>query len=255
MKSTFAVLAFACAMGASLFASNPEAETPAEGENIAEPAKRQIAADFYDSWIAGLVRLDSEKGRSLLTSGAPDYEPVLRHWVPQLKSHCGACSAVVTLNSLLPGAGFTQDSIFNPATAHIISQETVYKIGFTLEQLTGMITTLSSLRAERFHAGFDAAAGELGYESWLAALRADRAGASDRVICNFSTGWLRERKNTGGHFSIVADYNETENKVLIVEVSGSRPSFWVDAQELWNAMNQVDKISGRVRGWIVVSRE
>jgi len=178
---------------------------------------------------------------------------LLKNWVPQLKSHCGACSSVVVMNSLLPGAGYTQDSIFNPATAHIIAQETVYKIGFTLEELMNMVRTTSNLRVERLHAG--PGEGEFGYEAWVAALKASRGNPNDRIICNFATFWLRDRKNAGGHFSPVADFNEKENKVLILEVSGGRPAFWVDAKEMWDAMNQVDTVSGRVRGWLVVTRE
>jgi gamma-glutamyltranspeptidase/glutathione hydrolase len=219
---------------------------------VAEPSKKDLPEDFYAKSAASLIRLDSEAGRALLDRISPDYAPLLRKWIPQLKSHCGACSSVVVMNSLLPGAGFTQDSIFNPETDDIIKQETVYKVGFTLEELMRMIQTTSALSVERFHAG--GGKDEFGYEAWVAALKAGRHNTRDRIICNFSTVWLRERKNGGGHFSPVADYNEAENKVLILEVSGLRPSFWADAKGVWDAMNQVDKASGRVRGWIVVSR-
>jgi hypothetical protein len=223
------------------------------GSALAEPTKQHIRADYYDTFAAKPIRLDSDAGRALLRVDSPDYAPLLESWIAQLKSHCGAASSVVVLNSLLPGAGFTQNSIFNPSTAHIISQETVYRIGFTLEELTDMIRATSALRAERFHAG--AGEGEHAYEAWLAALRANRDNPRTRIICNFATGWLRDRKNTGGHFSPVADYNEAENKVLILEVSGGRPAFWVDAREMYDAMNQVDKVCDRVRGWIVVARD
>ncbi len=248
------LLALGCALLFSAVAIRAAGESPAAPvPEIAEPTKQKIAADFYAKSVAGMVRLDSDEGRALLSPDSPDYRPLLKNWVPQLKSHCGACSSVVVMNSLLPGACYTQDSIFNPSTAHIIEQATVYKIGFTLEELTAMIKATSNLRAERFHAG--TGEGEHGYETWLAALKASRGNPADRIICNFAVNWLRERKNTGGHFSPVADYNEKENKVLILEVSGGRPSFWVDAKEMWDSMNQVDKISGRVRGWIVVSRD
>jgi len=236
-------------MTTSIFAEENAAPSP----EIAEPSKQNLPADFYAKWVAPLVRLDSEAGRALLSADTPDYQPLLKNWVPQLKSHCGACSSVVVMNSLLPGAGYTQDSILNPATAHIIAQETVYKIGFTLEELMNMVRTTSNLRVERFHAG--PGEGEFGYEAWVAALKASRINPNDRIICNFATFWLRDRKNAGGHFSPVADFNEKENKVLILEVSGGRPAFWVDAKEMWDAMNQVDTVSGRVRGWLVVTRE
>ncbi len=244
-------LALACLFAAASVAFASEAEGPVP--DLIEPTKQHIRADYYESFAAKPLRLDTERGRALLREDSADFGPLREAWIAQLKSHCGAASAVVALNSLLPGAGFTQNSIFNPRTAHIISQETVYRIGFTLEELTEMVRTVSGLRAERFHAG--AGEGEHGYEAWLAALRANRDNPRDRILCNFATGWLRERKNSGGHFSPVADYNEAENKVLILEVSGSRPAFWVDAREMYDAMNQVDKVCDRVRGWIVVSRD
>lgn len=230
---------------------NPDA-APA-GVPLEEPAKGHLPADFYAGSAAGLIRLDSEEGRALLKPGSPDYAPLLKHWIPQLKSHCGACSSVITMNSLLPGAGFTQDSIFNPATAPIISQETVYKIGFTLEELTRLIQTVSNLDARRFHAG--PGPEQHGEDVWREALKANLTNPGDRIICNFATRWLIDRQNLGGHFSIVADYNEAADKVLILEVSGGRPSYWVSPKEMWAAMNQVDPISKQVRGWIVVSRK
>jgi hypothetical protein len=206
------------------------------------------SADYYAKWATPMIILDTAAGKALLDTASPDYAPLREKRVDQLKSHCGAASAVAAMNSLLPAAGFTQDSIFNEQTAHIIAQATVYKVGFTLEELTAMVTESSGLKAVRFHTD------EYGYEAWVAALKANRANGRDRIICNFATGWMRKRENTGGHFSPVADYNEATNQVLILEVSGGRPAFWIGARELWDAMNLVDKVSGRVRGWIVVTR-
>lgn len=238
------VLAAVMAIGVSV---QGIAETA--GERVSRTA---IQTGNYDDYAVPLIRLDTDEGRALVGEERVNLEPLLEAWVPQYRSHCGAASAVVVQNSLLPGAGFTQDSIFNPRTAHIISQETVYRIGFTLEELEAMVRTSSGLRAQRYHAGEDE--GQFGYEAWIAALRAMRDDPDSRIICNFATGWFRNGTNTGGHHSPVGDYNEAENKVLIVEVSSSRPAFWVCAREMWRAMNLVDRVSGQVRGWIVISR-
>lgn len=202
---------------------------------------------------AGMIVLDSEEGQALLDKDtAVDYAVLAPNWIPQLKSHCGAASAVVVQNSMIPGAAFTQDSLFTEETAHIITQDVVYRIGFTLEELTNMIATRSGLKTTRFHAGTEE--GQYGYEDWIAALKKNRESADDHLIINFATGWLRERKNTGGHFSPIADYNEAENMVLVLEINASREIFWVDAKELWDSMNKVDRISGEVRGWIVIEK-
>ncbi len=200
---------------------------------------------------ARMVLFDSEEGRALLAqSDTADFAPLAAHWEPQLKSHCGAASAVIVQNSLIPDAGFTQNNLFNERTAHIISQQTVYQIGFTLEELATMIHTASGLAVDRFHAGNEA--GEHGYEAWIEALKANRKNPGQRIIVNYATGWPTRRSNSGGHFSPVADFNERENLVLVHEVNASRPMFWCDARELWDSMNQMDSVSGRVRGWLLV---
>jgi hypothetical protein len=197
-----------------------------------------------------MIPLDTEKGRALLDErSATDYAPLAANWVAQLKSHCGAASAVVVLNSLLPGGGFTQDNLFTEETSTIIRQETVYQIGFTLEELTTMIHKRSGLETRRFHAGTSDGA----YEAWIEALKSNRNDPRRRIIINYPTGWLQDRQNTGGHFSPIADYNAAENLVLIQEINSSRPVFWADARDVWDAMNQIDKVSGLARGWMVVS--
>jgi len=202
---------------------------------------------------AAMIPLDSPEGQDLLDgASASNYPALAANWVPQLKSHCGAASAVIVQNSLLPGAGLTQDNLFNDGTSAIITQDTVYDIGFTLDELTRTITARSVLSAERYHAG--AASDEHGYDAWVQALKAKSAAPDERIIVNYATGWLTKRKNSGGHFSPIAAYNEKENKVLVQEVNITRPAFWTDAREMWDAMNKVDKVSGKVRGWIVVRR-
>lgn len=201
--------------------------------------------------IVPMIDLDTPEGLALVdTTAAVDYAPLRANWVPQLKSHCGAASAVVVQNALQPGAGYTQDGLFTPETAHIITQDVVYRIGFTLEELTTMINARSGLKTARFHAG--PGEGEHSYEDWIAALKKNRQSDRDHLIVNYAVNWLYTRENTGGHFSPIADYRESDNRVLVLEINPSRPSFWVDARELYDAMCLVDRISGRVRGWIVV---
>lgn len=201
-----------------------------------------------------MIPLQSEQGQALLEKTARvDYEPLSANWVPQLKSHCGAASAVVVQNTLLPEIGLTQNSLFTEETAHIITQDVVYRIGFTLEELDNMIETRSGLKTTRFHAG-EEEDWQHGYDAWVAALKRNAASSSDHLIINYATDYMFDRQNKGGHFSPIAAYNEEENLVLILEISPKRESYWIDARDVWESMNQVDRVSGLVRGWIVVEK-
>lgn len=214
-------------------------------------AAKPTAREAMLAGAAKMVPLKSDEGAALLDQKAAlDYAPLAAQWIPQLKSHCGAASAVIVQNTLKPGAAYTQDGLFVPETAHIITQKVVYEIGFTLEELSNMITTRSGLKTTWFHAG--TAEGEFGYDAWIAALKKNRLSPNDQIIINYAVNWLYKRENSGGHFSPVADYNPDTNQVLILEVNSLRESFWADAREIWAAMNQVDSVSGRIRGWIVI---
>jgi len=202
---------------------------------------------------ATLIPLDSDEGQQLLSEvDRTDFELLSDNYVPQLKSHCGAASAVVVQNAMLPDAEFTQDSLFTDETAHIITQDVVYRIGFTLEELDNMIETRSGLKTTRFHAGEKD--GQHGYAAWVNALKTNNARPDNHLIINYPTQYPIERENKGGHFSPIAAYHEGRNLVLILEINPRRGSYWLDAKEVWKAMNQIDSVSGMERGWIVVEQ-
>lgn len=197
--------------------------------------------------------IGSEEGQRLMRSEASvDRDPLMECWVAQLESHCGAASAVIVINALRPEERLTQDDLFTPETAQIITQEVVFRLGFTLEELTEMIRVRTGLQAQWFRAG--TGEGQHGYEDFLAALRADRANPGDHLIVNFSQASLAGEGTGRGHFSPIAGFSETDDMVLVLEVRGDRELFWVSPRELYSAIETVDPVCGLNRGWIVVSR-
>lgn len=197
------------------------------------------------------IPLDSETGQSLLADAySVDYEAMEGHWIPQLPSHCGAASAVIVKNSMIEEAAYTQNNLFTEDTAHIITQDVVSRIGFTLEELTTMIAARSGLRTERFHAGRSS---ELhGLDAFREALRETMNNPDRRLIVNFSRQYWLGTGTLGGHFSPIAAWNEEENKVLVLEVNQNWPMVWVDVEDMWESMYTIDSVSGLTRGWVVV---
>jgi hypothetical protein len=61
-------------------------------------------------------------------------------------------------------------------------------------------------------------------------------------------------QETGGHISPVAAYNEQTDRFLILDVSRYKyPPIWVKAEELWKATATLDSVSGKTRGFLLVS--
>jgi hypothetical protein len=197
------------------------------------------------------VPLMSEEGIALLQRDeAVDFQPIRRNWVPQQPAHCGAASAVVVNNALIPERCLTQDELFTEKTAHVITQDVVYRMGFTLQELAEMIRTRTGLEVHSQHAG---ESDEIGtYESFVAALQKNEDSDRDHLILNFSRAFLRGEGTGNGHFSPVADYNEDRDMVLILEVNAEREPYWIASNDIYGAMNTTDPVSKKRRGWLFV---
>lgn len=200
-----------------------------------------------------VIRLDSEKGQAMLQRRqAVDYLPLKQNWVQQLQMHCFAASAVIVMNSLQPGGGYTQNNLFVPATAHIITQSEFYREGSTLEQLAALVRARSGLTAQHYHAG--AGPSENDYSTFKMHLKRNAANPNDYMIINYSLVYVGGFGGGGaGHCSPVAAYDEDEDMVLMLEVAYYRP-FWISAAHLYGAMNTIDTTSNKHRGWLMVTR-
>ncbi len=72
----------------------------------------------------------------------------------------------------------------------------------------------------------------------------------------WNRGYLRRSigQERGGHISPLAAYNADTDQVLILDVSRYKyPPVWVEVEDLWNAVNTVDSVSGLTRGVVVIS--
>lgn len=206
---------------------------------LKEDISKHAMRDFGDQKP---IALQSPEGQALLDEKkAADYLPLKNVWVPQLKSHCAACTAVMVLNALQPGSNYNQYNLFQERTDKIIRQDVVFYHGFTLEEMAAFIPARSGLKAEFFHAG--TGEGQYGHAAFVEALKKNRQSADDLMMVNMK-----------GHFSPVGDYNEEKDMLLVLEVSSSRPSYWISSRGMFDSMNTIDSICKKTRGWIVVHR-
>jgi hypothetical protein len=197
------------------------------------------------------VPLLSERGIAFLQrDDAVDFQPIRRNWVPQLPAHCGAASAVVVHNALMPEQRLTQDELFTEKTAHVITQDVVYRMGFTLQELAEMIRTRTGLEVTARHANESDPVGK--YDSFVAVLQKNDDSDRDHLILNFSRAFLSGEGTGNGHFSPVADYNPDRDMVLILEVNSEREPYWISSKDIYEAMHTTDPVSKQHRGWLFV---
>lgn len=197
--------------------------------------------------------LDTEEGQVLLRRNAtPDYEPLTRHWVQQGQMLCCAASAVIVMSSLQPEASYTQENLFVPETAHIITLDEFQNGQATLEKLAALMRVRAGLSVSANHAGSDP--GQRDVVAFRRQLQRNAASAADFMILNYSLAYVAGLGEGGGHCSPVAAYNQGEDLVLLLDPRGRYNWAWFAAADLFGAMNTIDDVSQEYRGWLTVTK-
>jgi hypothetical protein len=146
-----------------------------------------------------------------------------------------------------PYKTFTQENVFTPATEKVLPQETLRKMGMTLDQVGGFISTYG-VKAEVRHAS------ETSLEEFRTLARNNLGAPNRHVIVNYLRKSIGQEK--GGHISPLAAYDADTDRFLLLDVARYKyPPVWISAVELFNAMNTTDSDNqDRTRGFVLISR-
>jgi hypothetical protein len=207
-----------------------------------------------------LINLNSDQGAALLhdSEALQSYWPLSIQFVTQQnQAFCGVASIVMVLNALGvpapttpefdPYKTFTQDNVFTPATEKVLPQETLRKMGMTLDQIGGFLGTYGI--SARVHHAADSSLQEF-RKSAIEYL----GSPNHHVIVNYLRKSIGQEK--GGHISPLAAYDADTDRFLLLDVARYKyPPVWISASELFNAMNTTDSDNqNRSRGFVLVSR-
>ena len=87
-------------------------------------------------------------------------------------------------------------------------------------------------------------------EHWRAALALAASGEAV-VIAAYDRAALGQTGS--GHFSPIGGYHAGKNLALVLDVARFKyPAHWMDADRLWQAMQEVDAATKQARGWMVI---
>ncbi|BCL33873.1 phytochelatin synthase family protein [Nostoc sp. MS1] len=207
-----------------------------------------------------LIGFNSPEGENLLLTSRSreDFFPLSMQFVTQNnQAYCGVASSIMVLNSLginapeipqySPYRVFTQDNFFsNEKTKAVIAPEVVARQGITLNELGGLIASYG-VKVEVHHAS------DTSLEQFRKQAAENLKQKGNFVIVNYLRREIGQEK--GGHISPLAAYNEQTDRFLIMDVSRYKyPPVWVKTADLWKAMNTVDSVAKKTRGFVFVSK-
>jgi Phytochelatin synthase len=208
-----------------------------------------------------LINFNSPQGEQLLikSQSRQDYWPLSMQFITQRnQAYCGVASMVMVLNALAipapespefsPFRVFTQENFFNQEkTRQVLAPEIVSRQGMTLAQL-GQLLASYSVNVKVYHAS------DISLSEFRRLTADNLKQPGNFVLVNYLRRVIGQER--GGHISPIAAYNEETDRFLILDVSRYKyPPVWVKAEELWQAMATVDSVSGKTRGFVLVSRE
>jgi len=209
---------------------------------------------------ANLVDFNSPEGEhDLIEAGVnADYFPLASQFVTQkTQAYCGIASLTMVLNAIgaeapsppeyEPYKFFTQDNVLNAETDAILPREVLARQGTTLDQLAALVA-YHGVASEAHHAGDET------LDAFRANARAALSAHDTYVIVNYQRKALGELP--GGHISPLAAYDEKQDRFLILDVARYKyPPVWVTSADLYAAMNTPDSVSGKTRGYVLVSKK
>ena len=196
---------------------------------------------------APLVAATSVRGQAMLAGAeaSADYERLSRTFQAQsLASYCGVASSVAVLRAL--GKEATQADFFLNDAQGLRSRLKVTFGGMTLGELAVLLSA-QGVRTSIHHAD------EFEVEQFRDVIETNLASTDDYLIVNYGREILGQGET--GHISPVAAYDRETDSVLVMDTASNKyPPTWVPLALLVEAMRTADGASGRMRGYVEVSR-
>jgi glutathione gamma-glutamylcysteinyltransferase len=201
------------------------------------------------------IAFSSPEGRqvfaeALAGGGMVGYFPLAEQFHTQSDpSFCGLGSLVVALNALAIDPGRLWKGPWRWFAEELLDccvpLAEVQKRGLDIDELSCLArcngADVATIRAD---------AGDLA--GWRSAL-VSAAHGDTVVIASYDRAAMGQTGS--GHFSPIGGYHQARDMTLVLDVARFKyPPHWVSTERLWKAMQTVDPVTGRARGFMVLRR-
>jgi hypothetical protein len=204
------------------------------------------------------VTLISDEGRTRIVRSTHkvDYVSLMASFTTQERQTlCSVATGVSILNALpikrpvdpkyAPYPFFTQETYFNRQVDAIITREATLAMGQTLDE-AAMVMAAHGAKTRAYHAG------ETSLAEFRRIARANMNERNNFIAVNYRRNYIGQPP--GSHFSPLAAYDDATDSFLILDVARYKfPPVWVSTADLFAAMNTLDTVSHKTRGFLVVS--
>ncbi|RKP33482.1 Phytochelatin synthase, partial [Dimargaris cristalligena] len=200
-----------------------------------------------------LTAFTSAKGRalfkeSLLQGTAEGYFNLAGNFTTQSEpAYCGPSSLAMVLNALEIDPGQTWKGSWRWYSDELIktcaSPEVVQRTGITFDQFECMAVNHCDITARR--------GDQVSRAQFRRDIREVCSGTHQFMVVSFARKTLQQTGD--GHFSPIGAYHAATDSVLVLDTARFKyPSYFVSVDTLYDAMQPLDKTTGRPRGYFLI---
>ncbi|KAI9099690.1 Phytochelatin synthase-domain-containing protein [Phlyctochytrium arcticum] len=163
---------------------------------------------------------------------------------------CGLGSLAMVLNALAVDPGKTWKGVWRWYSDDMLEccapLEQIRERGMTFREL-GCLARCNGLSVVAKRAD------QVSREEFLADLKRVTASQDSHMVVSFSRGTLSQTGD--GHFSPIGAYHPEKNQALVLDTARFKyPSYFCDADLLYDAMQPIDKETGLPRGYFILTK-
>jgi len=200
-----------------------------------------------------LINLHCDTGRKILETsvrnGTSKFSLMEKYFGKQTYStFCGVQSCCIILNTINGDCIHKENSFWsdNKDMEGLIAESTVKKQGMTLDQLTSVLNSFEGVSAFSYYT--DSAS----VDTFRNMVVETMNSSNQQMLINYHMEVLGQLMGLGGHISPLAGYCAESDRVLLMDVWWETRPCWVKTQDMWQAMDTLDKSSSKKRGFVVV---
>ncbi|XP_002730372.1 uncharacterized protein LOC100368764 [Saccoglossus kowalevskii] len=197
-----------------------------------------------------LIALNCDDGKELLKTSTYRQDDIIKYFGKQKhRTMCGLQTAAIVMNAMKQDSDslYHEETMFDlKPTTSVLDRSTAETQGCTLDEMSNLF------KAFNFDVKTYYASDSSDEEFRQVAIETLRDGnCQSALVINYHMGTLGQGSYKG-HISPAAGYHQGSDRILLMDVWPDTYELWAPIKDLFNAMNTLDNVSKKTRGYLVL---
>ncbi|XP_002730374.1 uncharacterized protein LOC100369208 [Saccoglossus kowalevskii] len=200
-----------------------------------------------------LIALNCDDGKELLKTSTYRQDDIIKYFGKQKhRTMCGLQTAAIVMNAMKLNSDslYREETMFDlQPTLSVLDKSKVETRGCTLQEKSDLYRAFN-LDVETYHAS-DSSEEEF---RQIVKKTLVQSNCESTMVINYHMDVLGQGVPVG-HISPLAAYHQGSDRILLMDVWPDTYELWAPTKDLFNAMNTINTVDNKSRGYIVVKQK